>query len=162
MLLLIFIAFVLVVSFGSVVLFGPPFVPTMHRQVGVALDLLDLRPGQTLLELGSGDGRVMLAAAQRGYKVVGIELNPILVLFSRWRTRKYSQQVRVIWGNYFRVVWPPADGIFTFMLGRQMARLDKHIDQWHTKPIHLASFAFKVPGKKPIKSQDGVFLYLYK
>jgi SAM-dependent methyltransferase len=150
-----------VLLFGFVILFGPPYLPTRRAQLNAALDLLDLKPGQTLLELGSGDGRVVLAAAKQGWNVVGIELNPVLVLVSRLRTWRYRRQVRIIWGDYFRVTWPPAEGIFTFMIQRQMAKLDQHIEQWHRKPVRLASLAFYIPDKKPAAKREGIFLYKY-
>jgi SAM-dependent methyltransferase len=153
---------VLVVIFGFVVFVGPPYLPTMRRQTDVALDLLDLKPGETLLELGSGDGRVILAAAKRGLKVVGIELNPLLALVSVIVTWRYRKQVRVIWGSYWGRPWPRADAIFTFMLTKYMPKLDARIEQWRPKPIPLASFAFRIPGKEPIREQAGVYLYEYK
>lgn len=147
---------------GFVVFFGPPYLPTLQRNMDTALDLLDLQPGQTMLELGSGDGRVLVAAAKRGLTVVGVELSPILVLVSRLRTWRYRKQVRIIWGSYFSVTWPPADGIFTFMIPRQMKKLDTHIEKWQTGPVRLASFAFTIPGKKFATKRNGVFLYTYK
>jgi hypothetical protein len=161
MLLLYLFGMSLLLAFGLVVLFGPPFVPTMRRQVEAALDMLDLKPGQTLLELGSGDGRVALAAARRGLNVVGIELNPLLVLYSRLRCFKYRRQVKIQWGNYLSKPWPAADGVFTFALQRLMPALDKKCTGWHTKPTHFASFAFTIPDKKPVRKAAGVFLYFY-
>lgn len=152
----------LILLFGFVLVFGPPYLPTRRRYTKEALDLLDLKPGQTLLELGSGDGRVALAAAKRGLIVVGIELNPLLVIISRLLLWRYRKQVKIIWGNYFRVSWPQADGVFTFMIPRQMAELDRRITAWHKKPVRLASFAFAIPGKKPVTKKEGVFLYEYK
>jgi SAM-dependent methyltransferase len=161
MLLVIILIFVLL--FGLVVFFGPPYLPTLKAQTGTALDLLQLKPGQTLLELGSGDGRVMRAAAARGLKVVGIELNPVLVFVSRVVTWRYRDRVRIVWGSYWQARWPKeADGIFTFMIGRQMSKLDHHIVAWHQKPVRLASFAFTIPGKQPLKEKKGIFLYAYK
>jgi hypothetical protein len=84
-----------VLMFGFVVFFGAPYLPTLKPQIETALDLLDLKPGQTLIEVGSGDGRVLLAAAHRGLHAVGYELNPILVLFSLWHTRKVRKQAVV-------------------------------------------------------------------
>ena len=153
---------VLILLFGSVVFFGPPYLPTMRTQTETALDLLSLEPGQTLLELGSGDGRVVRAAAARGLYVVGIELNPLLVLISRLVTWRYRSRVRILWGSYWRVKWPAADAIFTFMIGRQMETLDQRIEAWHTKSLQLASFAFAIPNKQPSKEQKGIFLYTYK
>jgi len=151
---------VIVLCFGVVVAFGPPYLPTLARQVQAALDLLDLKPGQTLLELGSGDGRVLLAGAKRGLQMVGYELNPLLVLASRVYTWRYRKQVKVVWGSYWRQ-WPSADGIFTFMLPRYMDRLDQTIESWHRQPVRLATFAFAIPGKKPSAKRHGVFLYEY-
>lgn len=148
---------------GFVVFFGPPYVPTLRRNLETALDLLELKPGQTMLELGSGDGRVLIAAAKRGVNVIGIELSPIWFVVSWLRTRRYRQRVRLICGNYFMVGWPPAEAIFTFMIPRQMAQLDRRIERWRGKrQVRLASFGFKIPGKKAAKVQNGVFLYNYK
>lgn len=151
-----------ILVFGAVLVVGPPYVPTLSKQVDTALDLLDLKPGQTLLELGSGDGKVMKAAAERGLTVVGIEFNPFLVIISRIRCWKYRKQVTVRWDDLWRAKWPQADGIFTFMLQRQMERLDKRIDVWHQKPVKLASFAFHIPDRPPKSKYNGIFLYEYK
>ncbi len=156
------LAGVIFMLFAFVIFFGPPYVPTLARQTEVALDLLDLQPGQLMLELGAGDGKVALAAARRGLRVVGIELNPLLVLVARARCWRYRRQVTIRWGSYWRVAWPPkADAIFTFMLQRQMGELDRRIAAWRTHPVRLASFAFHVPGKTPVQEREGVFLYEY-
>lgn len=150
-----------VVCFGFVVLFGAPFLPTLKPQIAIALDMLDLKPGQTLIELGCGDGRVLLAAARRGNNVVGYELNPILVLIAWLRTLPYRKQVRVCWGDFWRASWPAAEGIFGFILPRYMEKLDKKVIQYSHRPVRVVSFAFAIPNKKPIKSSKGVFLYEY-
>jgi hypothetical protein len=153
---------VIVIAFSFVVAFGAPYLPTLSPQVKTALDLIDLKPGQTLLELGSGDGRVLIAAAQRGLQVTGYELNPILAAFSWLRTRKYRRQVKVVWGNFWRKKLPPADGIFVFLLNAYMEKLDKKILAEQSGGVKLVSFAFKVPNRTVKKEAKGVFLYLYR
>lgn len=153
---------ILVVCFGLVVFVGPPYLPTLTPQMNVALDMLELKKGQTMLELGCGDGKVLIAAARRGWNVVGYELNPILVIICRLRTWRYRKQVRVVWGNFWLGTWPEVDGIFGFVLPKYMAKLDKKIMAWHTKPIKLASFAFTIPNREPLRTENGVFLYEYK
>ncbi len=145
--------------FAFVVFYGAPYLPTLKPQIDAAFELLKLKPGKTLLELGSGDGKVLLAAAQAGYCAVGIELNPILVLISLWRTRKHRKQVKVIWGNFWRVAWPQADAVFVFLLDRYMPKLD---EQMHTYGGPLASVAFKVPHQQIANEKQGVYLYYYK
>lgn len=160
-----FIALATIILFSFVVAFGAPFLPTLRPQVSKALDLINLNPGQTLLELGSGDGRVLAAAAERGLKVIGYELNPLLVLYSWIRTRKYGPNVKIIWGNYWRKEWPRANGIFVFLLDPYMQKLDKKIMQEmqasEASDIRLVSFAFKVPNRKSTLEQEGLFLYEY-
>jgi hypothetical protein len=156
------IGLLLLLCFGVVIFFGPPYLPTLNGQIETALKLLDLQAGETLLELGSGDGRVMLAAAKKGLKVTGIELNPVLVVVSRIVTWRYRKQVRIIWGSYWSSLWPRADAIFAFMLPKYMTRLDKQIEKWVPKPVTLASFAFSIPGKEPVTKLKGVFLYKYR
>jgi len=159
---LLFIALcILVISFGAVVLVGPPYLPILQPQMQTALELLDLKPGQTLLELGAGDGRVLKAAAQRGWNVVGIEFNLFLVVIAYLRTWRYRKQVRIIWGNYWQTEWPQADAVFTFMLQKYMTRLDENIEKWRNKPLKLVSFAFYIPDKKAAVERNGLFVYEY-
>jgi SAM-dependent methyltransferase len=158
MMYLLIVLFVVLLAFGSVLLRGAPYLPTLEKQGRAALDLLNLQPGQTLLELGSGDGKVLVLAARAGLNVVGVELNPFLVGFSWLRTRRYRKQVRIVWGDFWRVEWPECDGVFTFLLDRFMPRLDTRMQQIK-KP--LVSFAFKVPGRKADAEKSGVYLYRY-
>ncbi len=149
---------VLALTFGGVLLRGAPYVPTLNKQAEAALQLLDLKPGQALLELGSGDGKVLILAARANLNVVGIELNPFLVIISWLRTRRYRKQVRIVWGDFWRVEWPECDGVFAFLLDRFMPKLDVRMQQVQ-KP--LVSFAFRIPGRAPDAEQSDVYLYKY-
>ncbi|XP_038030809.1 ATP synthase subunit C lysine N-methyltransferase isoform X2 [Anas platyrhynchos] len=61
-----------------------PFVPATSAQIQNVLKMLQGRSG-SLADIGSGDGRVVIAAAKMGFKAVGYELNPWLVWYSRYR-----------------------------------------------------------------------------
>jgi len=157
------LAISLIVCFGGVLLFGAPYLPTLKPQQASALDLLELKKGQRLIELGSGDGRMLRAAAKRGITVTGYELNPLLVLISYLVTFKYRKQVSVRWGNLWTKEWPQTDAIYVFLLDKYMERLDKKvIQQYPGKRVKLVSYAFKIPAKKPIKTKNALFLYQYK
>ena len=158
MIVLFVVIFALLLAFGGVILRGAPYLPTLRVQGEAAVELLGLQPGQTLLELGSGDGQVLLIAAKAGLNVVGVELNPFLVAVSWVRTWRYRKQVRIIWGDLWRVDWPECDGVFTFLLGRFMPKLDAKM-LLVKKP--LVSFAFQIPGRKPAAEKAGVYLYDY-
>jgi SAM-dependent methyltransferase len=147
--------------FAGVLLVGAPYLPTLTPQVKAALQLADLKPGQTLLELGCGDGKVLLAAARQGNKAIGYELNPIIAAIAWLRTRKYRHLVKVKCVNFWRADWPPADAIFVFLLPRFMSKLDAKVARYDSAEIKLVSFAFKIPGKNIDKELDGVYLYKY-
>lgn len=152
----------LLVCFAGVLLVGAPYLPTLKPQVAAALDLINLKPGQTLLELGCGDGKVLIAAARQDLQAVGYELNPFLAAVAWLRTRRYRQQVRIVWGNFWTSDWPPADAIFTFLLPRYMKKLDTKCMRYAYQPVKLVSFAFKIPTKRPTATRHGVFLYSYR
>lgn len=158
----ILIAFGVLLLFGFVLLFGAPYLPILRPQLVAALDLIDLKPGDHLLELGCGDGRVLVAAAERGLRVTGYELNPLLALIAWLRTRRYGKQVKVVCGNFWRGKLPEAQGIFVFLLPKYMSKLDKKITQEFSNPVKLVSFAFKIEGKPITTERTGVFLYKYK
>jgi 16S rRNA A1518/A1519 N6-dimethyltransferase RsmA/KsgA/DIM1 with predicted DNA glycosylase/AP lyase activity len=151
----------MIISFSVVLAFGAPYLPTLKPQIEATFELAELQSGDTLIELGCGDGRVLVAAAKAGIKSVGYELNPLLALTSYLRTRRYKGLVKVVWGNFWTKPWPEADAISVFLLDRYMKKLDKKCVQYSYKPIKLVSFAFKVPGKTPDRHKDGVFLYRY-
>jgi precorrin-6B methylase 2 len=60
-----------------------PWVPTRQEVVEKMLDLAEVTPRDEVMDLGSGDGRTVIAAAKRGARAVGIEYNSELVTLSR-------------------------------------------------------------------------------
>lgn len=159
---LIIVALALVICFGAVLLFGAPYLPTLGPQVETALEICDLKSGQTLIELGCGDGKVLVAAANRGAHVVGYELNPLLWFLSWARTRRYGKRVKVVWGDFWKQEWPVTDVIFVFLLPKYMQKLNKKVIQSASRRVKLVSFAFEIPDKKAVTQKNGVFLYEYR
>ncbi|HWT11866.1 MAG TPA: methyltransferase domain-containing protein [Allosphingosinicella sp.] len=53
-----------------------PYVPTPRPVVAAMLDLAELGPEDYLIDLGSGDGRIAIMAAQRGARALGVDLDP--------------------------------------------------------------------------------------
>ncbi len=151
-----------VLLFGMVVFFGAPYLPTLNKHTADALDLLDLKPGELLLELGSGDGRLLREAAKRGIRGIGYELNPLLVIYSWVVLFKYRKLVRVKWANFWQVRLPEAQGIYVFLLQKYMEKLHKKIINETSTPVKLVTFAFVIPNKKPVLHRNGMRLYLYK
>uniref|UniRef100_A0A4W2H822 ATP synthase c subunit lysine N-methyltransferase n=1 Tax=Bos indicus x Bos taurus TaxID=30522 RepID=A0A4W2H822_BOBOX len=68
-----------------------PFVPATTKQIENVVKMLECRRGP-LVDIGSGDGRIVIAAAKEGFTAVGYELNPWLVWYSRYRARREGVQ----------------------------------------------------------------------
>ena len=64
------------------------WVPTPEALVSKMLDLAKVTPDDYVIDLGSGDGRIVIAAAKRGAKALGIEYNPDMVALSRLNAEK--------------------------------------------------------------------------
>jgi precorrin-6B methylase 2 len=81
-----------------------PFVPTPPKLVDAMLALADVKPGDVLIDLGSGDGRIVIAAAQKyGIRAIGIEIVPELVRESEKSAQELgvADKVRFINGDLF-------------------------------------------------------------
>jgi precorrin-6B methylase 2 len=149
-------------AFQFVVIFlGAPYVPTLNKHRETALDLLDLKPGQTIIDLGCGDGAVLIAAAKRGCKAVGYEINPLLAYIAWLRTRRYGSKVKIIRGNFWQKKWPPADAVFVFLTERYMERLHQNMKKLFKKPVKLVTYGFSIASKKPSTTKGACFLYRY-
>lgn len=156
--LLLLIGLFLILTFGAVVLIGAPYLPSFHNQIEKAFDLLELKPGQVLIDLGAGDGKVLLAAAKRGIKSVGYEVNPLLFVVAYLRTYKYRHLVRLKLANYMQQQLPACDGIFIFGHSNFMSQVGAKLNQ-EVKGTKLVSSIFPLPNNKAISQINGLYLY---
>jgi hypothetical protein len=94
------------------------WVPSPQALVDRMLDIAKLKPGETLIDLGSGDGRTVITAAQRGATAIGVEYNPNMVALSRENAKKagVADRVTFIEGDLFQADLSKADVITLFLL----------------------------------------------
>lgn len=103
---------------------GAPYVPTAMNPVEEMLQLADVTASDTVYDLGSGDGRLPIAAARLyGAHAVGVELQPDLVERARWnaRTAGVDGRVRIVQGDLFETDLRPAT-VVTLYLFPEMNR----------------------------------------
>ena len=83
--------------------FVAPYVNTVEEDVELMLDLAELGPNDYLIDLGAGDGRIVIAAAKRGARGHGVELDPELVDLAAGRARDagVTEWVRFLEGDIF-------------------------------------------------------------
>lgn len=161
------IFFVLLIAFMMIgMIMGAPLVPSKPQIVSAMLDLVNLKKGELLYDLGSGDGRVLIAAAQRGIQAKGIEINPFAVLLSLILAffNGVGSRIGVKWGNYWSTPLSGADGVVVYGLPTIMPRLSLKLRKELKKGTPVVSNSFQIPELKLVKSVKMGFdtLYLYK
>jgi tRNA A58 N-methylase Trm61 len=146
-----------------------PFVPTEPGIVKRMLNMADLKKEDTLYDLGSGDGRVVVSAGLRGAKAVGIEIDPIKVLYSRFfiKLLRLDNNAKIIRGNFFEKNLSEADVVILFLLHDTNQKLKEKFKKELKKGTRIVSYSFTLEDWKPEKTylnRDSVWgsIYLYK
>lgn len=156
------IGFLFVLPFSLVLLFGAPYLPTRKKTAELALDMLTLKPGQKLVDLGSGDGAVLIAAAQRGIYATGYELNPLVFAVSYLRCLPYRKYITVRMADFWKQPIPKnTNAVFVFLLDKYMEKLDQKLATELDSGSRVVSYTFKIPGKKIAAEKQALHLYQY-
>lgn len=145
--------------------FGAPWVISDEQAITRMLDLAELKQGQTLVDLGSGDGRLLIRAV-KDYPVkgLGFEIDPLRVLLARffiWR-RGLRKEIEIVWANIFKADISQADVIVMYMTRESNARL-KAIFEEQLKPgTMVVCNAFPIPGWTPVKIDNIHLIFVYR
>ena len=109
---------------------GAIFFPTSTRNVEMMLGMASLHGGERIADLGSGDGRIVIACARHGIHAEGYEINPILVYSSRRAIRRAGLEklATVHWKSFWRADLAPFDAIFVYGIPYIMADLRKKLE----------------------------------
>ncbi|MBI4528779.1 MAG: class I SAM-dependent methyltransferase [Deltaproteobacteria bacterium] len=101
------------------------WVPTPQALVEKMLDMAKVTPKDYLIDLGSGDGRTVIAAAKRGLRALGIEYNPEMVELSKGNAAKegVSDKARFVKADLFESDFSDATVITMFLLPEINLRL---------------------------------------
>lgn len=99
------------------------WLPTPDEMVVKMLDLAQVAPGERLVDLGSGDGRIVIAAAKRGALARGIEYDAEMVAHSRRLAAQAGVDVELVQGDIFASDFSHADVVTMFLLDALNERL---------------------------------------
>lgn len=92
------------------------WVPTPDDVVNKMLDVAQVQPGDRLVDLGSGDGKIVIAAAKRHANAKGIEYNHDMVLHSQRLARDAGVKVELVQGDIFESNFSNADVVTMYLL----------------------------------------------
>lgn len=131
---------------GAVVL--APFNPTPPCAVAQALDLLCVGPGDVLYDLGCGDGRLLVAAARRGARCVGVEYDRPFAEKARSALRDagFESSCEVLHADACTVDLSGATKIFVYLVPEGLRRMCGALDVALRRGVPVASYLFSLPG----------------
>jgi SAM-dependent methyltransferase len=167
---LIFLASFSLITFFLIysTLKGSPYVPTNKKIIEHILKNVKLKKGQTFLEIGCGDGR-MLRTAVKKYQVngIGIEVNPLIFFWAKFLTRLQKiNEIKYYRSDIIRNNLPTADVIYLFLMPKLIEKINHKLKKELNRGTLIISHGFKIkPFTKYLKStlnQKPFPTYFYK
>ena len=155
-LLLALLIFFLVLAF----LTGAPYVPSTNPVARSMIQLAHIKKGMTVYDLGSGDGKLLLLAASRGARAVGIEINPFLVLLSKLRS--IGKNISVRWGSFWNAKLDKADIVFVYLLPWRMEKLANLLKRRCKPGTLIVSNSFVFPNWKILRQDTSNHVYVFR
>lgn len=142
---------------------GPIFLPSPMEKVKKMLKLAKVGKGSVVVDLGSGDGRILIEAAKLGAKAIGYELDPLLVFQSRKKIKKagLSHLAKVNFKSFWRADLDKATAITLYLLPQNMAKMKKMLTRELKKPIPVVSLDYPISDKKHLKKIKNIYLYRF-
>ena len=140
---------------------GAPYVPSKREKIRTMLELARIKPGEIAVDLGSGNGAVVIEAALQGARAIGIEINPFLTWYAKKRARRAGVQNRAtfIRQNFKRYSLENADVVFLYLLPKTTRELREKLSRELKPEARVVSNTFQIPEWEPIASFNAVFLY---
>ncbi|XP_064597513.1 ATP synthase subunit C lysine N-methyltransferase-like [Liolophura sinensis] len=141
-----------------------PFVPATTAQVRNVLSVLEGRSG-TLIDIGSGDGRIVLEAAKAGFQAYGVELNPWLVFYSKFSAWRFglSQNAKFFRQDLWKTNLKKYNNIVIFGVDKMMPPLEEKLEKELCKDGCVVACRFPFPRWEPVRTIgsgiDTVWLY---
>lgn len=144
---------------------GSPWWPAPKREVIKLLRMAELKEGETLYDLGCGDGRALIAAAREfGARGVGVEIDPVKVFIARFLVKSagLSDRIKILRSSVLDVPLTDADVVFLYLSHQLIDRMkDKFLTE--LKPeARIASYGFMVRGFPLYKTAEGLKGFIYK
>jgi SAM-dependent methyltransferase len=145
--------------------FGLPPTPTRRERIRKALELADLQPGETVYDLGSGDGRALVIAAREfGARAVGIDVGPVQCL-QAWMAALLNgvqDRVQIRWGNFFKKDLSGADVVFAYLTSNYVEQLAPQLLAQLRPGARVVTISFDFPDWEPTAFDERELIFLYR
>lgn len=138
---------------------GAPWLPLRRRDLPDAFALVDITSADTVIDLGSGDGRLLVEAAKRGASVIGYELNPFLVWFSRRKLARFGSRAVIHRRDLLSADVSKVNVILFLVITSIMPAVAKKLINECRPGTTIISFAFELPGLQSSAAKGIAFRY---
>jgi SAM-dependent methyltransferase len=142
-----------------------PFVPTPQEVVDKMIELADVKKGDLVYDLGSGDGRIVITAAKKGGRAVGFDVDGDLVKESRENIRKAGLEklAEIKQQDILTVDLSPATVVTMYLLPDVNLKLKPNLLKQLKPGSRVVSHAFDMGDWKPDKTErvNGRTIYLW-
>jgi predicted RNA methylase len=131
-----------------------PYIPTPQVIVERMLEAGRVKPGNLVYDLGSGDGRIVITAAQKfGARAVGVEIRPDLCRKAQEKIKQLGleDRVRMVEGSALRVDLTGADVVTMYLLTSSNDRLKPNLEKFLKPGARVVSNEFPIRGWKPVE-----------
>ena len=125
-----------------------PFLASSAAVIELMLRLAEVKPGETVYDLGCGDARILVMAAQKyGARGVGVELDAEVFALARDNVRRHRLEDRItlVRGNLFDVDLRDADVVALYLLPEALARLRPMLEQQLRPGARVVTHDFGIP-----------------
>jgi hypothetical protein len=143
---------------------GASYEVTKDKKMRKMIKFARIKKGDKVAELGSGNGKLVIEFAKIGAEVHGYEINPFLVLLSKWKIRREGLKGKafVHWKNFWSVDLGKFDVVLTFQVGYIMRTLENKLKREARKDMKIISNNWRFPNLKCLKKDDKVYYYEIK
>lgn len=140
---------------------GAPFVPMPRLVVGKITALMNVEAGEKLVELGAGDGRLVISLARAGAEVHGFEINPFLVLWARLNIYRagVSGKAFIHWADFWRKDLSSFKGVALYGISHIMVKLEIKLARELKPGSKVVSYVFTFPDWTPDQQDGNVYFY---
>ncbi len=140
---------------------GAFYAPSQPARIEKMFRLLEIKPGDKAVDLGSGDGRLVIALAQAGIEAHGYEIDPLLVWQSRRKIKQAGLQDKAF--IHLQSFWPEDLSQFNivvvYALDFVMRDLEKKLKKELKPGARIVSNYFPFPHWPEIKREGEIRLY---
>jgi tRNA A58 N-methylase Trm61 len=134
-----------------------PFIPTPEDIIPKMLRFASVKAGETVFDLGSGDGRIVIAAARDFHaKAVGVETRTRLVRECREKVKEMglSGQVTISCRNFKKVNLRQADVLALYLSSYILNMLAPKFLKELRSGARIVNFDYEIPGWKPAREME--------